>query len=133
MNANFSFEPEKYWSDVSETAKDFIRKLLVAQPEGRLTAQEALNHPWLQSVAKEAEEAPVLTVAGEANPTGQSNLLPGVKENFNARKAFKRAVGLVKAVNRFKRLQQPPVEEDLNEEGQHVFRRDDSTATEGSQ
>ena len=29
------------------TAKDFVRKLLVVDPDNRLTAAEALHHPWL--------------------------------------------------------------------------------------
>lgn len=39
------FEPE-YWSEVSSTAKDFIVKCL-CPPQRRLTAHEALKHPYL--------------------------------------------------------------------------------------
>ncbi|ORY87499.1 kinase-like domain-containing protein [Leucosporidium creatinivorum] len=35
------------WEGVSEEAKDFIRKLLVVDPDHRMTAAEALHHPWL--------------------------------------------------------------------------------------
>uniref|UniRef100_A0A0K0CTJ0 non-specific serine/threonine protein kinase n=1 Tax=Angiostrongylus cantonensis TaxID=6313 RepID=A0A0K0CTJ0_ANGCA len=35
------------FSKVSDNAKDFIRKLLVAEPEKRITIHEALAHPWL--------------------------------------------------------------------------------------
>ncbi|XGW29138.1 hypothetical protein V3C99_008720 [Haemonchus contortus] len=37
------------FSQVSDNAKDFVRKLLVAEPGGRMTIHEALNHPWLSS------------------------------------------------------------------------------------
>ncbi|PIO72952.1 immunoglobulin I-set domain protein [Teladorsagia circumcincta] len=37
------------FNQVSENAKDFIRKLLVAEPSKRMTIHEALNHPWLSS------------------------------------------------------------------------------------
>lgn len=35
------------WERISEEAKDFIQKLLVKSPDVRLTAVEALNHPYL--------------------------------------------------------------------------------------
>lgn len=34
------------WDDVSETAKDLIHRLLVMEPEKRLTAAQALQHPF---------------------------------------------------------------------------------------
>ena len=37
------------WMSVSQQAKDFINHLLVMQPEGRLTAEQALMHPWMTS------------------------------------------------------------------------------------
>ncbi|KAG8455774.1 hypothetical protein GDO86_001823, partial [Hymenochirus boettgeri] len=36
------------WKDVSEQALDLMKKLLVVDPEKRLTTKEALDHPWLQ-------------------------------------------------------------------------------------
>ncbi len=44
-----SFE-EKEWEDVSPNAKDFVVRLLCRDPEERLSAVEALAHPWLRSV-----------------------------------------------------------------------------------
>ncbi|CDW82279.1 protein kinase domain containing protein [Stylonychia lemnae] len=35
------------WQDISENAKDLIKKLLTVDPEQRLSAKEALNHPWV--------------------------------------------------------------------------------------
>ncbi|KAK4048186.1 hypothetical protein OIV83_004891 [Microbotryomycetes sp. JL201] len=35
------------WDDISETCKDFVRRLLTYDPERRMTAAEALRHPWL--------------------------------------------------------------------------------------
>ncbi|KAI9137452.1 kinase-like domain-containing protein, partial [Paraphysoderma sedebokerense] len=37
---------EEYWGQISELAKDFIRKLLVVNPKRRLTVDQALQHPW---------------------------------------------------------------------------------------
>ncbi|XP_073485441.1 serine/threonine-protein kinase Chk2 [Aquarana catesbeiana] len=36
------------WKNVSQTALDLVKKLLVVDPEKRLTTREALEHPWLQ-------------------------------------------------------------------------------------
>ncbi|XP_060030314.1 death-associated protein kinase 2 isoform X6 [Erinaceus europaeus] len=41
---------EEFFSQTSELAKDFIRKLLVKETKKRLTIQEALRHPWITPV-----------------------------------------------------------------------------------
>jgi len=48
VNADYSF-PSPYWDEVSTEAKDFVKKLLVVEPEKRLTADQCLAHPWLVS------------------------------------------------------------------------------------
>ena len=35
------------WLNVSSEAKDLVKKLLCFNPENRITASEALNHPWI--------------------------------------------------------------------------------------
>jgi len=47
IKANYSF-PEPEWAYVSDTAKDFIRNLLVLDPKKRMTAEECLEHPFLE-------------------------------------------------------------------------------------
>jgi len=42
--------PDKYWANISDGAKDFIRGLLVVDPTKRMTAIEALQHPWVVSI-----------------------------------------------------------------------------------
>ncbi|XP_032899706.1 serine/threonine-protein kinase Chk2 isoform X2 [Amblyraja radiata] len=37
-----------YWVNVSETAKDLVKKLLIVDPVKRLSTEDALNHPWMQ-------------------------------------------------------------------------------------
>eukprot|EP00903_Cladosiphon_okamuranus_P020574 g18885.t1 len=43
---HFKFH-DKYWKEVSAEAKDLITKLLTVDPEARITASEACEHPWL--------------------------------------------------------------------------------------
>ncbi|XAR73776.1 Non-specific serine/threonine protein kinase [Bertholletia excelsa] len=38
----------KPWPTISNSAKDFVKKLLVKEPRARLTAAQALSHPWVR-------------------------------------------------------------------------------------
>ncbi|KAG7395608.1 hypothetical protein PHYBOEH_003445 [Phytophthora boehmeriae] len=40
--------PKRYWQGVSPMAIDFLQRVLVLNPSARMTAAEALNHPWLR-------------------------------------------------------------------------------------
>ncbi|RDL35008.1 uncharacterized protein BP5553_06939 [Venustampulla echinocandica] len=42
------------WSDLSSTAQLYLRRLLVLDPEKRMTAKEALQHPWFRTPSSEA-------------------------------------------------------------------------------
>ncbi|PVH65543.1 hypothetical protein PAHAL_1G021800 [Panicum hallii] len=46
------------WSSISPGAKDFVKRLLVKNPRARLTAAQALSHPWVRE-GGEASEIPV--------------------------------------------------------------------------
>jgi len=48
LSAKYDF-PSPYWDNISEDTKDLIRKLLVLDPQKRLSAAEILQHPWLNS------------------------------------------------------------------------------------
>ncbi|KAJ1896825.1 Calmodulin-dependent protein kinase cmk2 [Coemansia sp. IMI 209127] len=85
---NVEFD-ERFWWGISDHAKDFIRRCLRANPGNRITAEEALHHPWL---------------SGDHEAT--RDLLPNVLENFNARATLRRAVFKIQAVNRMRRLSQ---------------------------
>lgn len=43
----YSFHDE-YWLDISAEAKDLIAKMLTVDPDKRITAAEALEHPYLK-------------------------------------------------------------------------------------
>lgn len=96
----FDFDGEE-WEDVSNEAKDLIQKL-ITKPERRLTAQEALDHVWIKTLAKNAKQerlqkvnldslkkfqhhqklkqAALTAIAVQANPNDIKNL----KDTFRA-------------------------------------------------
>lgn len=48
---DYEFPPEE-WATVSQEAKDFVRKLLILEPENRPSATDALKHPWIMKRRK---------------------------------------------------------------------------------
>ncbi|KAK3261680.1 hypothetical protein CYMTET_29425 [Cymbomonas tetramitiformis] len=54
LKAHLSFR-EDFWNGISSAAKDLVSKLLVADPEKRLTANEALQHEWIVEQASFVE------------------------------------------------------------------------------
>ena len=41
--------PSPYWDDVSDLAKDLIRKLLCVDPKNRLNGDQIMKHEWLKN------------------------------------------------------------------------------------
>lgn len=91
LNADYSFTPIEYWRGVSDPAKDFIRRCLTIDPAKRMTAHEALQHPFVAGWAR----------GGDNEDKGQ-NLLPTVKKNFNARRTLHAAIDTVRAINKLR-------------------------------
>ncbi|GMH01333.1 hypothetical protein Nepgr_003172 [Nepenthes gracilis] len=52
---DFKREP---WPQISDSAKSLVRQMLEPQPQKRLTAQQVLDHPWIQN-AKKAPNVPL--------------------------------------------------------------------------
>jgi calcium/calmodulin-dependent protein kinase I len=92
---------KSYWKGVSEDAKEFILSLLRSDPASRLTAKAALKHRW---------------IAGDVAST--TDLLPTVKEGFNARKKFRHAVEAIRLTNRIKSLSMGAEEDDSDKEAE---------------
>jgi calcium/calmodulin-dependent protein kinase I len=87
--ADYSFTPLEYWRGVSLTAREFIRRCLTIDPAARMTAHEALSHPWIADLSKAAGE-------------GEEDLLPTVKKNFNARRTLHAAIDTIRAINQLR-------------------------------
>lgn len=93
VTANYAFEPAVYWTRVSEPAKDFIRRLLVIDQQERMTAAQALQHPWLTG------EGEVQARALDQNE-GHPDLLPGMKRAFSGKATLRKAVNSIRLINR---------------------------------
>ncbi|XP_056313341.1 serine/threonine-protein kinase Chk2 isoform X1 [Danio aesculapii] len=65
INGQYRFIPSQ-WKNVSNEAKDLVKKLLVVDPQKRLSVEEALEHPWLKD-DKMRQNANLLMNTGAAN------------------------------------------------------------------
>lgn len=72
------------------TARDFINRCLVIDQTKRMTAVEALNHPWLSSLGSSHP-------AANTSSYNPPDLLPSLRKNFDARGTFRRAIFAVRA------------------------------------
>ncbi|CAM9971946.1 unnamed protein product [Pylaiella littoralis] len=86
----YSFHDE-YWSDISPEAKDMIAKMLSVDPKKRLTADQALEHPYLK-----------VDAAGLESNNMDQNL--GRMKLFNARRKFKSAIQTVIVADRLRKF-----------------------------
>ncbi|OCF58182.1 CAMK/CAMK1/CAMK1-CMK protein kinase [Kwoniella mangroviensis CBS 10435] len=76
---------ERYWKKVTPTAKDFIKALLVVDPKKRISATEALKHPWMTEGA-----------------AAENDLTDAVIPALNAKMKWKKAIRAVQATNRLR-------------------------------
>jgi len=76
IKARYDF-PAAEWDYISDTAKDFVRNLLLLNPQKRLTAEECLMHPFL---------------GGESDTKPLKNIDHSMAE-YNARRKKEKAQG----------------------------------------
>ncbi|CAD7925898.1 unnamed protein product [Amoebophrya sp. A120] len=81
QNAQYVMIPER-WHNVSAKGRDFVEKLLVVSKTQRMTAEDALHHPWITEAI-----APLSSSAGVQWGT---DVLGGIRE-FATASHFKRA------------------------------------------
>ena len=87
-HADYQFDSPD-WDDISDAAKDLISNILVADPRKRLTAQQILEHEWMQTDR-----------VNSANlARARQNLV-----RFNARRKLKAAQKAVLTTVRMRRL-----------------------------
>ncbi|CEH18435.1 pkinase-domain-containing protein [Ceraceosorus bombacis] len=75
---------DRYWKNVSQEAKDFIKGCLTVDPAKRLTSEEGLAHPWFEKFQDAAEAS--------------HDISAGLRENY--RKRWKTAISAVRASTR---------------------------------
>lgn len=73
VKGDYEFD-SPYWDNITYNAKDLITKLLKVDVRERLTAEEALRHPWVRGIA----------AAGDHMEEAQLNI-----KRFNARRKMK--------------------------------------------
>lgn len=83
LKCDYEFQ-SPWWDEVSLNAKDLVKKLIVLDPEKRLTAKQALQHPWVQGKG--------------ANIQHMEKAQTKLRE-FNARRKMKASCHAVIAVN----------------------------------
>lgn len=81
---------ERYWKNVSDKAKNFIRALLNPDPIKRPTAAEASADPWLTTFEASTEH----------------DLGVGLRDNFDPKARWRSAIASARALNRLKSLKQ---------------------------
>ncbi|XP_049890014.1 death-associated protein kinase 2 [Epinephelus moara] len=89
---NYEFAA-RYFSMTSSMARDFIQKLLVKNPNDRMTAVECLLHPWIKPI----------TCKQVANRNRSSINMKNFKK-FNARRQWKMSYNMVWMCNRLIQL-----------------------------
>jgi serine/threonine protein kinase len=59
--------PDPEWTNISNEAKDFIRHLLVKDPEERWNAKQCKTHPWLSVSFTKNDINPIREALVQAN------------------------------------------------------------------
>ncbi|KAJ7993234.1 hypothetical protein DPEC_G00270330 [Dallia pectoralis] len=84
LNCDYEFV-SPWWDEVSLNAKDLVSKLIVQDPQKRLTVKEALDHPW---------------VLGKAARFSHMDTTQKKLQEFNARRKLKAIMKAVVATSR---------------------------------
>ncbi|XP_074834676.1 calcium/calmodulin-dependent protein kinase type IV-like isoform X2 [Carettochelys insculpta] len=84
LNCDYEFV-SPWWDEVSLNAKDLVQKLIVLDPQKRLTVRQALEHPW---------------VTGKAAKFAHMDSTQKKMQEFNARRKLKAAMKAVVASSR---------------------------------
>lgn len=80
IGVNYSFD-EMAWASISESAKDLVSKLLVADSRKRYTAEQILDHPWIVGHTRKEMK----------KPDSPPPILQEMKK-FNERRRMKRSL-----------------------------------------
>lgn len=90
MRADYAFHAP-FWDDISESAKDFIRKMMEKNPSKRFTTEQALRHPWIIGETASSQDI-------------YSSVCEQIQRNFAVSK-WRQAFNATTAVNHMRKLQ----------------------------
>lgn len=79
--------PSPYWNDISDAAKDIVRRLLCVDPKQRLSAKGVLGHPWVSG--------------NVAKTTALSSDFAKRLRTTQARRKLRKGIQLIIAINKF--------------------------------
>jgi serine/threonine protein kinase len=115
--AEFTFDP-KYWSGVSEDAKDLISGLLTVDVNKRLTADQVLAHRWITRTD---------------SMLASINLSESLEEfkKFHATRKLKGAVRTVMMINRLNRMMGVTRQSSADSYNAHVSQPIEITSDDG--
>jgi serine/threonine protein kinase len=85
----FAF-PKQAWGNKSDDVKDFIKCLLKMDPKKRLTAKQALNHPWIRKHCSPA--VAVVSDGEEEEESSHEDLLARIQSLRSTIQKFKKSV-----------------------------------------
>ena len=85
MQGQYDF-PEPYWTEISDSAKDLVRKLLTVDPRQRYTAAQVLQHPWI-------------TGGASSKPLSEGHTTRLMM--LQARRRLRKGVQMIIAINKF--------------------------------
>ncbi|KAF0441368.1 Pkinase-domain-containing protein [Gigaspora margarita] len=93
LKGKYDFD-EDYWDHISDEAKDLINKMLTYKPDERITAHNALKHPWFEYATKLA--------------------VPQVNTHtvVQSRAKLKKAIHVIQGVTRMRRISKAHVNND---------------------
>jgi len=97
------------WKAVSDDALELIRGLLKKDPKERFSAEVALQHPWIQSIAPQASDAPLPSTVLES--------LRGFVSNGLLKKAALNAIAHTFREEDLQKLRETFVRLDENQDG----------------
>ena len=95
----YSFPQNKVWGMISDEAKDFVGNLLVAEPEDRMCADKALQHPWILEAIEQVKTQSAESASRLHTHLGETvtNLM-----EFNASQQWRKGINGVEAITRLR-------------------------------
>jgi len=89
-SGRYAMDPAE-WSIISDSAKDLVRRILIVDPEKRLSAQEILHHPWMKMDATAIPDVDLSSSVAQLR-------------RYQARRRLKKAINAVRVTVRTRML-----------------------------